>query len=116
MSELCGLTWADAGLEDAEVTFGWQVDRNGDRQPTKTDGSARTVPIPRQLASVLAGHRSRSRYLGRDEYVFSTRTGRRLGQRNVMRALRNAQMKARDPEGDPTFPVLQGDKPSPALR
>ncbi len=48
MSELCGLTWTDvaiADLDEAEVTFACQVDRRGDRQPTKTVGSARTVPI-----------------------------------------------------------------------
>ena len=31
---------------DAELEFGYQVDRHGERQATKTDGSARTVPIP----------------------------------------------------------------------
>ncbi len=49
VSELCGLTWANIGLDDlddAEITFAWQVDRKGIRRPTKTDGSARTVPIP----------------------------------------------------------------------
>jgi integrase len=53
VSELCGLTWSDVDLddlEDAEITFAWQVDRQGNRRPTKTDGSARTVPIPRELA------------------------------------------------------------------
>jgi integrase len=60
MSELCGLTWSDARLEDvddAELTFGWQVDRKGNRRPTKTDGSARTVPIPRELAVLFARHK-----------------------------------------------------------
>jgi integrase len=49
LSELCGLTWADVrldDLDDAMVEFAWQVDRKGKRRPTKTDGSARTVPIP----------------------------------------------------------------------
>jgi integrase len=53
ISELCGLTWADVtvdNLDEAEITFGFQVDRHGNRRPTKTDGSARTVPIPRELA------------------------------------------------------------------
>src|ERR1700744_397951 len=56
ISELCGLTWADIRIDDideAEIEFGWQVDRHGNRRPTKTDGSARTVPIPRELAEVL---------------------------------------------------------------
>lgn len=50
ISELCALTWADVRIDDpddAEIEFGWQVDRHGNRRPTKTDGSARTVPVPR---------------------------------------------------------------------
>jgi integrase len=49
ISELCGLSWADVTIDDldeAEITFGFQVDRLGNRRPTKTDGSARTVPDP----------------------------------------------------------------------
>lgn len=40
VSELLGLTWADVrigDLDDAEIEFAWQVDRRGQRQPTKTD-------------------------------------------------------------------------------
>jgi hypothetical protein len=61
ISELCGLTWADLRVEDsdeAEIEFGWQMDGHGNRRPTKTDGSARTVPIPPELAVVLTRHRS----------------------------------------------------------
>lgn len=109
MSELCGLTWADVRLDhvdDAEVIFGWQVDRKGNRQPTKTDGSARTVPIPRELALVLARHKLASRDSRPDAFVFATRSGRPLGQRNVQRALRQAQKRARDELGCLTFPIL----------
>jgi len=42
--------------DDAELEFSHQVDRHGNRQATKTDGSARTVPIPRELALTLAQH------------------------------------------------------------
>jgi integrase len=109
ISELCGLTWADVtidNLDEAEITFGFQVDRHGNRRPTKTDGSARTVPIPRELALVLARH-LRSVHDPRSEaFVFATRTGRPLGQRNVARELRKAQQRATDERGQPTFPVL----------
>lgn len=47
ISELCALTWADVRIDNpdgAEIEFGSQVDRHGNRRPTKTDGSARTVP------------------------------------------------------------------------
>lgn len=109
ISELCGLTWADVrvdDLDDAEVEFGWQVDRHGNRRPTKTDGSARTVPIPRELALVLARHQTAARYREPDSFVFATGTGRPLQQRNVARALREAQTRAVDADGRATFPVL----------
>lgn len=109
VSELLGLTWADvrlADLDDAEIEFAFQVDRRGERQPTKTDGSARTVPIPRELAVRLARHKLASRFVCAEDYVFSTRTGGPLRQRNVGRALRFAQQHALDLHGDPTFPIL----------
>jgi integrase len=64
VSELLGLRWANvriSDLEDAEVEFASQVDRHGNVQPTKTDGSVRTVPIPRELAAILSRHKERSR-------------------------------------------------------
>jgi len=109
ISEICGLTWAEVRLEnpeDAELEFGWQVDRRGNRRPTKTDGSARTVPIPRELAVVLTRHKLAAHDSRPEAFVFASRTGRPLGQRNVPRALRAAQRKATTPEGLPTFPIL----------
>jgi integrase len=109
ISELCGLTWADVQLDDlgdAEITFGFQVDRRGNRRPTKTDGSARTVPIPRELALVLARHKLSAADPRPDAFVFASRSGRPLGQRNVARALRKAQQQATDENDRATFPVL----------
>jgi integrase len=90
VSELCGLTWADVRIDDveeAEIEFGWQVDRHGSRRPTKTDRSARTVPVPRELAVVLGRHKLAARYSAPADFVFAARTGRPLQQRNVARAL-----------------------------
>jgi integrase len=109
ISELCGLVWADVRIEDlddAQIEFGWQVDRHGNRRPTKTDGSARTVPIPGELARVLARHRLPAKHCAATDFVFATRTGRPLQQRNVARALREAQVRAVDVDGRPTFPIL----------
>jgi integrase len=109
ISELCGLTWADVRIDDldeAEIEFGWQVDRHGNRRPTKTDGSARTVPIPRELALVLGRHKLAARYCAPTDFVFATRTGRPLQQRNVARSLREAQRRATDAAGQPTFQIL----------
>jgi integrase len=109
ISELCGLTWADvriADTDDAEIEFGWQVDRHGNRRPTKTDGSARTVPIPSELAIVLARFKETVRYGEAHDFVFATGTGRPVQQRNVARALREAQRRAVDSAGRPSFPIL----------
>ncbi|HEY2656505.1 MAG TPA: site-specific integrase, partial [Solirubrobacteraceae bacterium] len=92
----------------------WQVDRKGIRRPTKTDGSARTVPIPRELPLVLARHELASRDASREAFVFATCSGRPLSQRNVARALRKAQRRATDERGQPTFPVLHEEAEVPA--
>jgi integrase len=109
LSELLGLTWDRVridDLEDAEHEFAFQVDRQGQLASVKTDGSARTGPIPRQLARILAGHKHRSAFVSPADFVFCTRTGKAFSQRNIGRALRSAQTKANTPSGDPTFPAL----------
>jgi integrase len=114
ISELCGLTWADVRvdeLDEAEIEFAWQVDRHGVRRATKTDGSARTVPIPRELALILVRHKLASPYPAPADFVFVTRTGRAMRQRNVARALRRAQQRAVDAAGKPTFPMLHEPGP-----
>jgi integrase len=83
VSELLALTWADVrldDLEDAEIEFAWQVDRKGERRPTKTDGSARTVPVPRELAMILVRHKLASSFARPEHFVFPTRTGGALRQ------------------------------------
>jgi integrase len=113
VSELCGLTWADVrinDLDEAEIEFGWQIDRHGNRRPTKTDGSARTVPIPRDLALVLGRHKLASKYCAPTDFVFATRTGRPLQQRNVSRALREAQARAVDADGTADVPDPRRDR------
>jgi integrase len=109
LSELLGITWANLHLDpldDAEIEFAHQVDRKGQIRPTKTDESARTIPIPAQLARILVDHRSRCTHLEPPDFVFATRSGRAISQRNTVRALRAAQSAARSAEGLPTFPIL----------
>lgn len=123
VSEVCALTWADVrltDLDDAELEFGHQVDRKGNRGPTKTDGSARTIPIPRELAALIARHKLATTDTSPTAYVFATRTGRPLSQRNVSRALRASQRRAVDEHGRPTYPILHErdlrGKPAPVPR
>jgi integrase len=109
VSELLALRWSDLDLSDpseASVTIAAQLDRQGCHQALKTDESERTIELPRQLVSVLLEHRARSLQCGERDLVFATCSGRSLGQRNTLRALRRAQIKARTPEGKPTFPAL----------
>ena len=110
LSECLGLVWSDVSLDDldaAEVRFEYQVDRQGRRQPLKTDESRRTVEIPRRLAAMLVAHKLRSEDTSPSAFVFATRSGGAIQQRNVGAALRRAQEQATDEHGRPTFPILQ---------
>jgi integrase len=109
-SELLGVWWEDLGLNDldaASIRFGYQVGRDGARVELKTDESKATLPLPRSTALMLLEHRARtSAPTGPHDFVFATRIGRPLGQRNVLRALYRAQERARNADGLPTFPEL----------
>lgn len=108
-SELLGLWWEDLKLSDldnATIRFSYQLDRSGERVPLKTNESKATLPLPRSTALMLLEHKARSSHTGPRAFVFATRTGMPLSQRNVLRALYKAQERARDAEGKPTFPQL----------
>jgi integrase len=109
-SELLGLWWEDLNLSDlgaATIRFGYQTDRDGERVELKTEESKATLPLPRSAALMLLEHKARTAApTSPRSYVFGTRTGRPLGQRNVLRALYRAQERARTSEGLPTFPEL----------
>jgi integrase len=108
-SELLGLWWQDLDLDDpgaATVRFTHQVDRRGRRVELKTEESKATLPLPHQTALMLLEHKARSVHTGRRAFVFATRTGRAISQRNLLRALYRAQEHARGPDGRPTFPEL----------
>jgi integrase len=109
LSELLGLTWRDLELADvnaAEVRIEAQVDRSGERRALKTDESRRTIEIPAGLATALKRHQLTSGVPAPSAFVFATRSRRPLSQRNVLRALRQAQARAVDADGRPTFPAL----------
>lgn len=108
-SELLGLWWENLDLSDldeATIRFTHQVDRQGARVPLKTEESKATLPLPRSTAAMLLQHKARSPHTGPKAFVFGSRTGSPLGQRNVLRALYGAQEKARTADGLPTFPEL----------
>jgi integrase len=55
---------------------------------------------------MLARHNLASRFSQPTDFVFVARNGGALRQTNVGRALRIAQRRAVDAEGNPTFPIL----------
>jgi integrase len=108
-SELLGLWWSDLELGDpdaATITFTHQVDRRGVRVPLKTEESKATLPLPRSTVAMLLEHKARGPYKAPNAFVFASKSGRALGQRNVLRELHRAQAHARDAAGLPTFPEL----------
>jgi len=109
-SELLGLWWEDLELGDldrATIRFGYQVGRDRKRVELKTEESKATLPLPRSTALILLEHKARTPAPSTPRsYVFATRIGRPINQRNVLRALYRAQERARTPEGLPTFPEL----------
>jgi integrase len=109
-SELLGLWWEDVELSDldrATIRFGFQVGRDGKRVALKTEESKATLPLPRSTALMMLEHKARTHApTAPRSYVFATRIGRPIHQRNVLRALYRAQKQARTPEGLPTFAEL----------
>lgn len=109
-SELLGLWWENLDLRDpdrATIRFTHQLDRAGRRVELKTEESKATLPLPRASVRMLLEHKARTRAPTTPRsYVFATRDGKPLGQRNLVRVLYIAQERARDADGRPTFPEL----------
>ena len=113
MSELLAIRWEDCDLADPAAASARWIGQ-GRRAPLKTEESRRTIELPRQLAAMLLRHRAASPYSTGPAFVFCTRSGRALGQRNVTRALRSAMRAAVNADGRPAFPALhEGAPPVP---
>ena len=55
--------WADLDLSDpdqATAEFVMQVDRQGRRQPLKTEAAERSIELPRALAQLMIAHKLRT--------------------------------------------------------
>jgi integrase len=107
--EALGIRWKDKNGE--VIAIRGQVTRDGEYvEHGKNATALRELPIPADLAALLDTFRAERALegfnVGEDAYVFSTRTGRPLNDRNVRRELRLAQTRARTHDGRPTFPVL----------
>ena len=94
--EALGLPWADVDMENGNLRVRQSLQRvAGELQlgPVKTDGSARTVPMPLALLGVLARHRvlqASEREQAGDRWqesglVLTTRIGTPIEPRNINR-------------------------------
>lgn len=94
-SELLALRWHDLDFESGVIRVRYQLSRGSANAPAtlvplKTDSSAREVVLVPALATILREHRAKamkSGHHGADAYVFSTRNGTALSQRNATRSL-----------------------------
>jgi integrase len=109
VSELLALRWTNVHVSDLEDAEGSSHARSiGTATSVRLRRTAPSEPFrsPAELAAIMSRHKDRARYSDPHDFVFCTCTGRPLGQRNVARALRQAQLKAVDRDGRPAFPLL----------
>jgi integrase len=108
LSELLGLIWDDVNLVSGSVHVRAQLSRAHHDAPArrvapKTPSALRQIPLAPQLAAVLCEHRSGSPHHAGGDWVFSTRHGTPLSQRNVQRSAltRAAHVAWLDRDGSP---------------
>jgi integrase len=108
LSELLGLRWQDVHFDSDEIRVRFQLSQVTGKKPAhlvklKSGAGERDVILMDDLEKVLKAHRKTALAKGHaraDSYVFSTRDGKPLSQRNAARALTNATERASlNPEG-----------------
>jgi integrase len=110
-SEALAVTWCDLHLDD-ELPYAvvdHQLTRATRERPArrvrvKTEGSSGIVPLTGVAVAALAEHKLRSTRTDPAAFVFATRRGTPLSQRNLLRALDAAQRRAVDDHGRPVYP------------
>jgi integrase len=94
-SELLALRWEDIDFDAEIIRIRHQLSRGSAAAPArlaplKTDASAREVVLVPALASLLREHRAQALRAGQhssESFLFSTRDGKPLAQRNATRSL-----------------------------
>lgn len=81
-SELHGLTWRHVDFEHRQLLI-YQAWVRNELIPTKTDGSYRCVQMSTQVFEVLQQHRQTQHRTQPDDFVFCSRSGTPLEDRNV---------------------------------
>jgi integrase len=91
LSELLGLTWDDVDLDRGCIEVRAQLSHAhigslARRVAPKTRAAARQIPLTPQLARLLRERRLTAARSAGSDWVFSTRKGRPLSQRNIQRS------------------------------
>jgi integrase len=99
VSELLGLRWRDVNFSEAVIHVRHQLSRARTDQPSrlkelKTGAGLRDVYLLPELESLLRRHKLASAHSRDDDFVFATREGRPLSQRNAARALAKASERS----------------------
>ena len=96
--EVLGLVWDDLDLDNAELTVGLQLQRVGGKlyhRDTKTEASDATLPLPAICVAALRSTRARQNearlrtgdaWQDEQGFVFTTRYGRPIEPRNMVRS------------------------------
>src|SRR5205823_5429300 len=100
LSELLALL-ADIEFQRAEIHIRKQLGRDGNLAPLKTPQAVRDVVLMPTLATLLTKRRETSRHSARTDYVFTTRTGTPLSQRNVQRSALDLVVKRAKLQNEP---------------
>lgn len=86
IGELLGLRWQDIDLKTATIHVRHQLSRTTRTiGPPKTEAGVRDIPIPQTLVSLLRGYRLAASYSQDEHFVFCSKTGSPLQDRNVAR-------------------------------
>jgi integrase len=87
-SETLALRWQDCELERGRLRVVAQLGRDGKRAELKTESAAREVVVPPFVVAMLRERKQQQFAAGfarPEDYVFATRTGKPVGQRNLLR-------------------------------
>jgi integrase len=99
VSELLGLRWRDVNFSEAVIHVRHQLSRARTNQPPglkelKTGAGLRDVYLLPELESLLRRRKLASAHSQDEDFVFGTREGRPLSQRNAARALAKASERS----------------------
>jgi len=95
--ELLALKWSDVSADGVHVRRTVSKNAAGDgTTPPKTRAGRRFIPVDPEVMSYILS--TRTRHAGDNEWVFTTRNGKRHSDRNVSKVMRDIQARHKLPE------------------